>query len=226
MINSKPCLQWLIRSCGRSNNQWNVWLKEPNTNADGVPDFPQGTLASSSTTANLKSKRRKAPTAVNRANNLEKHLRSFEKAPRHPSKWQLGQTTLDGPTSLENGPSTPKKLMVEEVQAGGAPAEHVELWKALEIVESALKYTALTFRKVFNSNNKRDILQQLNKVIHSMRPVIEGQTEANAEAVKWYLPLNMNFCKSANGGVKRDPAVTFHSEVLKSMDTNKLDYQF
>ena len=116
--------------------------------------------------------------------------------------------------------------MVEEVQAGGAPAEHVELWKALEIVESALKYTALTFRKVFNSNNKRDILQQLNKVIHSMRPVIEGQTEANAEAVKWYLPLNMNFCKSANGGVKRDPAVTFHSEVLKSMDTNKLDYQF
>ena len=29
--------------------------------------------------------------------------------------------------------------MVEEVQIGGAPAEHAEHWKAPEIVESALK---------------------------------------------------------------------------------------
>ena len=52
---------------------------------------------------------------INRANNMEKHLRSYEKAPTHPSKQQLRQKTLDGPTLLENGPSTPKKLMVEEV---------------------------------------------------------------------------------------------------------------
>ena len=120
---------------------------------------------------------------INRANNLEKHLRSCEKAPTHPSKRQLRQTTLDGPTSLANGPSIPKKLMVEEVQVGRAPAEHAQHWKAPEIVESALKYTALTFRKAFNSNNKRDILQRLKEVIHSMRPVIEGQTRANAETV-------------------------------------------
>ena len=47
---------------------------------------------------------------INCANNLEKRLRSCEKAPTHPAKRQ----------------------------AGGAPAEHVELWKAPEIVESAV----------------------------------------------------------------------------------------
>ena len=109
---------------------------------------------------------------------------------------------------------------------GGAPAEHAEHWKAPEIVESALKYTGLTFRKAFNSNNKRDTLQQLKEAIHSMRPIIEGQTRVDAEAVKWYLSLNMNFCKSTNPTVKRDPAVTFCSEVLESIDNHKLDYQF
>ena len=76
---------------------------------------------------------------INHANNLEKRLRICEKAPTHPSKRHLHQTTLDGPTSFENGPSTPKKLMVEEVQVGGAPGEHAEHWKAPEVVESALK---------------------------------------------------------------------------------------
>ena len=37
---------------------------------------------------------------INRANDLEKHLRSCEKAPTHPSKRQLCQTTLDGPDPL------------------------------------------------------------------------------------------------------------------------------
>ena len=153
-------------------------------------------------------------------------MKSCEKAPTHLSKQQLRQTTLDGPTSLENGPPTPKKLMVEEVQVGGAPAEHAEHWEAPEIVESTLKYTALTFRKAFNSKNKRDILQRLKEVIHSMKPVIEGQTRANAEAVKWYLSLNMNFYKSTSPGVKTDPAVTFRSEVFNFIDTHELDFQF
>ena len=116
--------------------------------------------------------------------------------------------------------------MVEEVQVGSAPTERAEHWKAPEIVESALKYTALTVRKTFDSNNKRDVLQPLTDVIHSMRPVIEGQTRANAEAVKWYLSLNMNFCKSTSPGVKTDPAVTFCSEVCTSTDTYELNYQF
>ena len=184
----------------------------------------QTKLRSSSTTVNLKSRRRNAPTAVKPSIVLitfEKHLRSCGKAPTNPSKLQLRPTILDGPTSLENGPSTPKKLQVD-----GAPAEHAEHWKAPEIVESALEYTPLPFRKAFNSNNKIDILQLLKEVIHSMRHIIEGQTRVNAEAAKWYLSLNMNFCKSTSTGVKADPAVTFCSEVLKSIDTHKLDYQF
>ena len=99
---------------------------------------------------------------------------------------------------------------------GGAPAENVEHWKTTKTVESALKYTALTLRKAFNSNNKRATLQRLKEDINSMRPVIDGQTRANAVAIKWDLSLNMNFCKSTSPGVKTDPAVTFRSEVFKS----------
>ena len=97
--------------------------------------------------------------AINHANNLENHLRSCEKVPTHLAKRQLRQMTLDGPTSSKNGRSTPKKLMVEEVQMSGAPAEHAKHWNAPEIVESALKYTVLTFTKTFDSNNKRYVLQ-------------------------------------------------------------------
>ena len=59
-----------------------------------------------------------------------------------------------------------------------------------------------------------------------MRPIIEGQTEVNVEAVKWYLSLNMNFCKATNPAIKTGPAVTFCSEVFKSINTHELDYQF
>ena len=108
---------------------------------------------------------------------------------------------------------------------GGVIAEHAQYWKTPEIVESTLKYTGLTFRKTFNSN-KRDVLQRLKEVIHSMKPIIGGQTRPNVEAVKWYLSLNLNFCKSTRPCVKTDPAVKFHSEVFKSSDIHELDYQF
>ena len=157
-------------------------------------------------------------------NNLEKHLRSCKKAPTHPTKQQLCQMTLDWPTSFKNGPSTPKKLMVEEVQGVGAAVEHAEHWKAPEIVESTLKYTGLAFRKTFNGSNKIDVLQRSKNVIHGIRPVIGAQTQANVEAVKWYLSLNMDLCNFAGPGVKTDPAVTFCWEVVKSIDTRKHNF--
>ena len=46
---------------------------------------------------------------IDLANNLEKHLRSCEKAPTHPTKQKLRQTTLGRSTSSENRPSTIKK---------------------------------------------------------------------------------------------------------------------
>ena len=164
--------------------------------------------------------------AINCTNNLQKHLRSCEKVLTHPAKQQLHQTMLHGPTSSKNEPSTPTKLMVDEAQVGSARIENAEHWKAPEIKETTLKYTALTFRKTFDSSNKRVVLQRLEDIIHRMRPVIEARTRATAETVKWYLSLNMNFCKSTNPGVKMDPTVTFRSEVFKSIDTPRLDYQF
>ena len=55
--------------------------------------------------------------------------------------------------------------MVEAGQKSGAPTKHVEHWKVPETVESALKYTALTFSMMFNSNNKRDVFQRLKDII-------------------------------------------------------------
>ena len=63
---------------------------------------------------------------INCAKNLEKHLRNCEEAPTHPAKQQLHQRMLDGPISSKHGSSTPKKLIVEEVQVDGAPTEHPE----------------------------------------------------------------------------------------------------
>ena len=59
-----------------------------------------------------------------------------------------------------------------------------------------------------------------------MRRIIKEQTPAKAEAVKWYLSLNMNFWKSTSCSIKKDPAVTFRSEVFKSIGIHKLDCQF
>ena len=57
-----------------------------------------------------------------------------------------------------------------------------------------------------------------------MRHVINGQIRV--AAVKWYLLLKINFCKSTNPGVKTDSAVMFHSEMFKFIDTQEFDYQF
>ena len=76
------------------------------------------------------------------------------------------------------------------MQVGDTPTEYAEHWKAPEIVKSALKSTALIFRKKFNSNNKRDVLQRLKEIIHSFRPTIEWETRANAEVVKCYLSIH------------------------------------
>ena len=109
--------------------------------------------------------------------------------------------------------------------SGWCTCQHAEHWKASAILECTLKYKALMFRKTFNSKNKRDILQWLKEFIHSMRPVTEGQTWAKVKAVKWYLSLSMNFCKSTKPGIKTN-LVTFHSEVFKSVNIHKFNYQF
>ena len=113
---------------------------------------------------------------------------------------------------------------MKKVEVGDALADRAEHWKPSEIEESALKYMALTLRKAFNSSNKRDIIQRLKEVIHIMRPTIVGQTGVNAEALKWYLSLKINFCKSTSPGGKTDPSVTFLSEVFKLIITHGFDY--
>ena len=114
---------------------------------------------------------------------------------------------------------------MEEAQVDGAPAEHNKHCKEPKIEESALKYTALTFSKIINSKNKRDVVQQLKEVVRTMRFFIVGQTWANVETVKWYLSLNKNFRKTTCPGLKTGPAVTSCLEVFKSTNIHEHDYQ-
>ena len=79
---------------------------------------------------------------------------------------------------------------------GGASAEH---WKASEIVDFALMYTALTFRKAFNSNNKRDILQRLKEVINSIKPVTEDKPELTWKLLRGCRCDNVYPCLTSNG---------------------------
>ena len=92
---------------------------------------------------------------MNCSNNLGKYLRSCVKASTHPPKQQLRQTALDRPTSSKDRPSAPKKLIAEEVQVGGAPAEHAEHWKAPEIKKSSLKYAAHLQEDIQHKQQKR-----------------------------------------------------------------------
>ena len=93
---------------------------------------------------------------INCANNLKKHLKSCEKAAKHPAKQQIHQTALDGPTSSETGTSTPKKMTVEELQVGVESDKHARNWKTTEIVESAFKYTTLSlFQEEIQQQQKR-----------------------------------------------------------------------
>ena len=113
--------------------------------------------------------------------------------------------------------------MLEEVEVSDAPTEHVEHWKAPDIAESALKYTALSFRKIFDSNDKK----KCPATIEIRYPYHEIRHQGtNWKAFKWYLSLNINFCKSTSSGVNTDLAVTFHSEVFKSIDIHEFNYLF
>ena len=60
----------------------------------------------------------------------------------------------------------------------------------------------------------------------AIRLIIVGETLANVEVIKWYLSLNMIFCKSTSRGIKADPAVTFGLKVFKSIDIHDLNYLF
>ena len=67
-------------------------LKELNTKAEGVPDFPQMKLRSSSTTVNPHCSK-----TINRANNLVKHLRSLGRLLHTlANDWMVNTSEIDG----------------------------------------------------------------------------------------------------------------------------------
>ena len=216
-----------MRRGSRLSNQWNVWLKKPKINGRGKPDFAQTKLCSSSTIVNLKSKRRNAPIAVKPSIMLITWRSTWEVVRRQ--LYTLANSNYVKPLRADHlqwkmDSQHLRNWWLKKVEVGDALADRAEHWKPSEIEESALKYMALTLRKAFNSSNKRDIIQRLKEVIHIMRPTIEGQTGVNAEALKWYLSLKINFCKSTSPGSKTDPAVTFRSEVFKLIITHEFNY--
>ena len=159
---------------------------------------------------------------INPANNLDKHLRSCEKAFTHPAKRQLHQTTQDKSTSSENRPSTPKKLMVEKVQVGGAPAEYVEHWKAPWNSRVSLKLHSSHIE--YQQQQRRPATIERGYPEHeTCHPGTKSSYRGSCQVVSI---TKHELLQVHSPGAKIDPGFMFHSEVFKSIDNHELYYHF
>ena len=164
IFNSKPRLWWLMWRCNTSSKRWISQKKDPNKSGRSVPNSSPTKLSSSNITMNpliIKEKRSHCGKAIDRTNNLEKRLKSSEKALKHHAKQKLCQATLDGSTSSKNGPSPPKKLMVKEMQVVCAP---VTCWILEDTSNSRVRL------QVHGSH----LQEEQKDVIHNVRSIIEG----------------------------------------------------
>ena len=158
-----------MRRFRRLSNQWNVWWKEPNTNARVVPDFfpNEATLKQHHCEAQIKKEKFHhcnktviiTIEIITWRSTWEVVRRLLHTLPNgNYVKWQwMDPYWRMDPQYLRNRWWRRCKLVVQLLLV----VQHAEHWKAPEMVESALMYTALTFRKEFKSNNKRDLLQRL-----------------------------------------------------------------
>ena len=119
-----------------------------------------------------------------------------------------------------------KGIESEQLVQQGGSNEHPEYWRAPELLESTLKYTAMTYRKSFDDSNRIDLLDRLKTALEHFKPIVRGMVSATKDAIKWYLSLNLHFVKAADVTHKTDPSVTFRSEVFNSITDDDLDAMF
>ena len=119
-----------------------------------------------------------------------------------------------------------KGMESEVITQQGGSDEHPEYWKAPELKESSLKRTAMVYRKSFDEANKRELLERLKNALEQHKQIIRGMVSHAKNAVKWYISLNLHFCKAADATVKTAPSVIFRSEVFRSILTQNLEDMF
>ena len=140
-----------MRRCSRPNNQWNVWLKEPNTNARGEPDFSPLKVRASSTTMNLKSKRRNVSTAI-KPSVVQTLVKLWEDS---YTTYQIAIRSNDSGWTHLNGEWT---LNTEEINGGGSASGTWTSW--------TLEGTWYLKLRIFRFGLKSDMWSNFYEVWH------------------------------------------------------------
>ena len=130
-------------------------------------------------------------------------------------------------TKIEDYIKKPRveNLIAEQVGGSNPIMEHPETWRAPQLAESMLNRTALTYRKEFNENNRKELQQRLLTVMDTFTPIIQGEI-VKKKGVKRYLSLKLVFCQAKDVTDLTDPPVVFRSEVFMSLDDSQLDVNF
>ena len=80
-------------------------------------------------------------------------------------------------------------------QVGGS--HHKEMFVQPKRIESALKQSAITYRKEFNPQNKVNLLERLQHALSTFKEVIQGEL-AERPGIKYYFTLKMMYHKTVD----------------------------
>ena len=81
----------------------------------------------------------------------------------------------------------------------------------------------MVYQKTFKKLGRRDLLRCLRAVLEYFKPkyFIQRMVSVHNDTIMWYLSLKLIFCKSADVTIKADPAITFKSEVFRSINDQR-----
>ena len=95
--------------------------------------------------------------------------------------------------------------------------------ESVVLVQSALQNTASVYRKRFNQEDHRNLLENLKTNLTELKDVIVNKVLVETQALKWYITLKLNFHKANDSAVITEPPVTFRTEVFISVDVDDID---
>ena len=108
------------------------------------------------------------------------------------------------------------------IQLGGSVVEHEETWGLPKNIQTALNNKAVTYRKEFDTSNKKDLMGRMVKIISTFRSSIQNEL-SQRNGIKYYFTLRMIFHQSKDTSILTEPPVTFRSEVFTALNSESLN---
>ena len=94
------------------------------------------------------------------------------------------------------------------------------------LVESAIQNMASVYRKRFNQEDRRNLLENLKTNLTELKDIIVNKVLAETQALKWYVIFKFNFHKANNPAVITEPPVVFRTVVFTSVNVDDIDTMF